>query len=82
MAYELGWSVPSVEELLGLVHRRPVLRLVVAGSFDAFSWQTVARKGTFIDQIMRGTSAREIEDVSDETLQAHQIKAIAAGTPC
>ncbi|RAO03070.1 helicase [Micromonospora noduli] len=58
-----------------------IFRYVVAGSFDAFSWQTVARKGTFIDQIMRGTSAREIEDVSDETLQAHQIKAIATGNP-
>ncbi len=58
-----------------------IYRYVVAGSFDAFSWQTVARKGTFIDQIMRGTSAREIEDVSDETLQAHQIKAIATGNP-
>ncbi|WP_165942567.1 helicase-related protein [Micromonospora sp. KC721] len=58
-----------------------IYRYVVAGSFDAFSWQTVARKGTFIDQLMRGTSAREIEDVSDETLQAHQIKAIATGNP-
>lgn len=58
-----------------------VYRYVVTGSFDAFSWQTVARKGSFIDQMMRGTVAREIEDVSDETLQAHQIKAIATGNP-
>ncbi len=58
-----------------------IYRYVVAGSFDAFSWQTVARKGSFIDQIMRGTSGREIDDVSDETLQAHQIKAIATGNP-
>ncbi|MFI5950398.1 helix-turn-helix domain-containing protein [Micromonospora chalcea] len=28
LAHELGWSVPRAEELLGLVHRRPVLRLV------------------------------------------------------
>jgi N12 class adenine-specific DNA methylase len=58
-----------------------IYRYVVTGSFDAFSWQTVARKGTFIDQIMRGTTSREIDDVSDETLQAHQIKAIATGNP-
>jgi N12 class adenine-specific DNA methylase len=58
-----------------------IYRYVVAGSFDAFSWQTVARKGSFIDQIMRGTAGREIDDVSDETLQAHQIKAIATGNP-
>ncbi|GIJ40540.1 DEAD/DEAH box helicase family protein [Micromonospora andamanensis] len=58
-----------------------IYRYVVTGSFDAFSWQTVARKGGFIDQMMRGTVAREIEDVSDETLQAHQIKAIATGNP-
>lgn len=31
--------------------------------------------------MMRGTVAREIEDVSDEALQAHQIKAIATGNP-
>lgn len=58
-----------------------IFRYVVTGSFDAFSWQTVARKGSFIDQLMRGTTAREMEDVSDETLQAHQIKAIATGNP-
>jgi N12 class adenine-specific DNA methylase len=58
-----------------------IYRYVVTGSFDAFSWQTVARKGGFIDQMMRGTVGREIEDVSDETLQAHQIKAIATGNP-
>jgi N12 class adenine-specific DNA methylase len=59
-----------------------IYRYVVAGSFDAFSWQTVARKGSFIDQIMRGEiNGREIDDVSDETLQAHQIKAIATGNP-
>lgn len=58
-----------------------IYRYVVTGSFDAFSWQTVARKSSFIDQIMRGTSGREIDDVSDETLQAHQIKAIATGNP-
>ncbi|RAN98243.1 hypothetical protein LAH08_04227 [Micromonospora noduli] len=28
LAYELGWSMPRVEELLGLAHQRPVLRLV------------------------------------------------------
>ena len=58
-----------------------IYRYVVMGSFDAFSWQTVARKGTFIDQIMRGNTGREIDDVSDETLQAHEIKAIATGNP-
>ncbi|MEU7935235.1 ImmA/IrrE family metallo-endopeptidase [Micromonospora echinofusca] len=29
LAHELGWSVSRNEELLGLVHRRPVLRLVL-----------------------------------------------------
>lgn len=28
LAHELGWSVPRTEELLGLTHRHPVLRLV------------------------------------------------------
>jgi len=28
IAHELGWPVRRVEELLGLTHQRPVLRLV------------------------------------------------------
>ncbi len=57
-------------------------RYVVEGSFDAYSWQTVARKAAFIAQVMRGTlEVREIEDVGDTTLSFNEVKALAAGNP-
>lgn len=57
-------------------------RYVVEGSFDAYSWQTVARKAAFIAQVMRGTfDVREIEDVGDSTLSFNEVKALAAGNP-
>lgn len=59
-----------------------VFRYVVEGSFDAYSWQTVARKSAFIDQIMHGSmSVREIEDIGDTTLSAAEAKALASGNP-
>ena len=59
-----------------------VYRYVVEGSFDAFSWQTVARKATFINQIMRGRlDSREIEDIGDTALSAAEAKALASGNP-
>jgi hypothetical protein len=57
-------------------------RYVVEGSFDAYSWQTVARKAAFIAQIMRGRlDVREIEDVGDSALSYNEVKALAAGNP-
>ncbi len=57
-------------------------RYVVEGSFDAYSWQTVARKATFIAQLMRGRlDVREIEDIGDSALSFNEVKALAAGNP-
>ena len=57
-------------------------RYVVEGSFDAYSWQTVGRKATFIAQIMRGRlDQREIEDIGDSALSYNEVKALAAGNP-
>ena len=57
-------------------------RYVVERSFDAYSWQTVGRKATFIAQVMRGRlDAREIEDIGDTALSAAEAKALASGNP-
>ncbi|GAA4554905.1 SNF2-related protein [Pseudonocardia xishanensis] len=57
-------------------------RYVVEGSFDAYSWQTVGRKATFIAQVMRGRlDQREIEDIGDSALSYNEVKALAAGNP-
>ncbi|MGO8608954.1 hypothetical protein ACC848_38990, partial [Rhizobium johnstonii] len=48
-----------------------VFRYVVERSFDAYSWQTVARKAGFIAQVMRGDpSVRSIDDIGDTALSA------------
>lgn len=59
-----------------------IYRYVVEGSFDSYSWQTVARKARFIAQVMRGKlDSREIEDVGDTALSAAEVKALASGNP-
>lgn len=59
-----------------------VFRYVVERSFDAYSWQTVGRKATFIAQVMRGRlDTREIEDIGDTALSAAEAKALASGNP-
>jgi N12 class adenine-specific DNA methylase len=59
-----------------------IFRYVVERSFDAYSWQTVGRKATFIAQIMRGRlDTREIEDIGDTALSAAEAKALASGNP-
>ena len=59
-----------------------ILRYVVEGSFDAYSWQTVERKARFINQVMRGRlDTREIEDIGDNALSFAEVKALASGDP-
>ncbi len=59
-----------------------ILRYVTEGSFDGYLWQTVARKATFIAQVMRGRlDVREIEDIGDAALSYNEVKALAAGNP-
>ncbi|HYU84387.1 MAG TPA: SNF2-related protein, partial [Kribbellaceae bacterium] len=59
-----------------------IVRYVTEGSFDAFMWQTVARKSQFIAQMMRGRlDVREIEDVGDAALSYNEVKALATGNP-
>ena len=60
-----------------------ITQVITEGSFDTYMWQTLERKGRFIDQIMRGTldGARDIEDISEATLSFAEFKAIASGNP-
>lgn len=59
-----------------------IYRYVTERSFDAYSWQTVARKAAFIAQVMNGRiDIREIEDVGDTALSAAEAKALASGNP-
>ncbi|CAM3037238.1 MULTISPECIES: helicase-related protein [Dermacoccus] len=59
-----------------------VYRYLTEGSFDGYTWQTIARKEAMVTQIMRGDpSLREMEDVSDMQLSAGVATAIGSGNP-
>jgi N12 class adenine-specific DNA methylase/SAM-dependent methyltransferase len=57
-----------------------VVVYVNEGSFDVFSWQTLARKKRFIDQVLT-SSAREAEDLSEDSISYAHVKALATGNP-
>jgi N12 class adenine-specific DNA methylase len=83
------WRPSDVEQREGRILRQgnqnqevQILRYVVEGSFDSYSWQTVERKARFIAQIMRGRlDTREIEDIGDNALSFAEVKALASGDP-
>jgi hypothetical protein len=83
------WRPSDQEQREGRIRRQgnqnpevQILRYVVEGSFDAYSWQTVERKARFINQVMRGRlDAREIEDIGDNALSFAEVKALASGDP-
>ena len=83
------WRPSDIEQRHGRIQRQgnqnpevQILRYVVEGSFDAYSWQTVERKARFINQVMRGRlDAREIEDIGDNALSFAEVKALASGDP-
>lgn len=60
-----------------------IFRYVTEESFDTYSWQTLERKASFINQVMgRKYTGRELAgDISDEEMSYAQVKAIASGNP-
>ena len=59
-----------------------VYRYLTEGSFDGYTWQTIARKEGMVNQIMRGDpNVREMEDVSDMQMSANVATAIGSGNP-
>lgn len=59
-----------------------IYRYVTERSTDAYIWQTLERKATFINQLMRGrVDGREVENIGEQELSFAEVKAIAAGNP-
>lgn len=51
-------------------------------SFDAYSWQLIETKSTYMNQLLEGSGcAREIEEDTKATFSYAEIKAIASGNP-
>lgn len=83
------WRPSDVEQREGRLVRQgnmnkevAIYRYVVKSSFDAYSWQTIERKSSYIEQIMTGKSdVRSVEDITDKTLSYQETKAIACDNP-
>lgn len=83
------WRPRDVEQRDGRIIRQGnmfdsvyIVRYVTSGTFDAYSWQTLERKATFIAQVMENDGiARTIEDVSTQALSYAEVKALASGNP-
>lgn len=89
MDLDAPWRPADVEQRHGRIMRQgnqnpevTITQVVTEGSFDTFMWQTLERKGRFIDQIMTGASiGRETGDVGDSTMSYAEVKAISSGNP-
>jgi hypothetical protein len=83
------WKPAEVEQRDGRIVRQgngnpevEIYRYVTAGSFDAYMWQTLQTKATFINQVMTGDlTVRQAEDIGSQELSYAEVKAIASGNP-
>ncbi len=81
------WRPADLEQRDGRILRQgnqneqvEIIRYTTGRSLDAFSWQTVARKARFIDQVMHGrVDAREIEDIGETVLSLAETTAAITG---
>lgn len=59
-----------------------IYRYVTKGTFDAFSWQTIQTKATFIGQVLCGMSnERSVDDVDVQLMSFAEMKAAASDNP-
>lgn len=83
------WRPSDIEQREGRILRRgnnneevEIYRYVTESSFDAYSYQLIQTKATFINQIMNyDDGTRSAEDLDRDTLTYAEVKAIASGNP-
>ena len=83
------WKPAEVEQRDGRILRQgngndevEIYRYVTEGSFDAYMWQALETKATFISQVMTGDlTVRQAEDIGGQELSYAEVKAIASGNP-
>ncbi|MBL3685679.1 helicase [Leucobacter zeae] len=57
-----------------------LFRYATEGSFDSYMWGTLARKATFIEQVLTGRlDVREVDNSTEMALQFAEMQAITAG---
>lgn len=84
------WRPSDIEQREGRILRQgnqnaevEIYRYVTEGSFDAYSYQLIQTKATFINQIMANSNGggRTAEDLDRDTLTYAEVKALASGNP-
>ncbi|WP_375500392.1 helicase-related protein [uncultured Jatrophihabitans sp.] len=81
------WRPSDIEQREGRAFRpgnlNPVVdvrRYVTKSTFDAFMWQALQRKATFVEQLYRADpGVRSIDDLGDAVLTFAEVKALATG---
>jgi len=83
------WRPRDLIQRKGRIERRGnqnpvvhVFRYVTEGTFDAYLWQTIENKQSFISQVMTSKSpVRSCEDIDEAALSYAEIKALCVGDP-
>lgn len=83
------WRPSDLEQRLGRIVRQgntndevDIYRYVTKDTFDAYSWQLIENKQSFISQIFTSKSpARSAEDIDESVLSYAEIKSLATGDP-
>lgn len=83
------WRPADLEQRLGRAERQgnqnskiTVFRYITEGTFDAYSYQLLEQKQSFIAQIRNGSmNVRAADDIDDSALMYSEIKALCAGNP-
>lgn len=89
MDLDAPWRPADVEQRHGRILRQgnlnpeiAITQVVTEKSFDAYMWQTLERKATFIDQVMSGRGVnRSTGDIGEAALNAAEVKALTSGEP-
>lgn len=86
---DVPWRASDIEQQNGRAFRQGNMyneiyefRYVTKKSFDAYSWQMVETKSSYVTQLLEGTGdTREFEEDTQNSFSYAEVKAIASGNP-
>ena len=85
---DVPWRPSDLEQREGRILRQGnmceevyIFYMLTEGSFDAYSYQVLDAKQSFIGQVMRGDTSLRTLDEDSQVLTYAEIKAIASGNP-
>ncbi len=86
---DVPWKASDIEQRNGRGFRQGNMfdeiyefRYVTIKSYDAYSWQIIETKSTYMQQLLEGSNTiRTMDEMDDNILSYAEIKAIASGNP-